>query len=85
VAPGDLQRLAEERLRLLDRVGIPVEENLGPQAVELSVVEVRTLLLGVCSPYAAPLNFATGTRFSTVIFRQCFRMRSISLSVAALK
>jgi hypothetical protein len=32
--PGDLQGLAEERLRLLDRIAVCVEENLCPQPVE---------------------------------------------------
>ena len=48
--PGDLQGLAEERLRLLDRIAVPVEENLGPQPVQLGIVEVLALLLG--APYA---------------------------------
>src|SRR5437667_6938813 len=37
--PGDLQGLAEERLRLLDRIAVDVEENLGPQPVQLGLVE----------------------------------------------
>src|SRR5439155_19875190 len=28
--PGNLQGLAEERLRLLDRIAVGIEENLGP-------------------------------------------------------
>src|SRR5438034_2369755 len=45
--PGDLQGLAEERLRLLDRVAVHVEENLGPQPVQLGVVVVLALLPGL--------------------------------------
>jgi len=45
--PGDLQGLAEERLRLLDRIPVHVEENLGPQPVELGIVVVLSLLLGL--------------------------------------
>jgi hypothetical protein len=45
-SPGDLQGLAEERLRLLDRIAVGVEENLCPQPVELGIVEVLSLLLG---------------------------------------
>src|SRR3990172_5456241 len=44
--PGDLQGLAEERLRLLDRIAVGVEKNLCPQPVELSIVVVLALLLG---------------------------------------
>src|SRR5436190_21667061 len=45
--PGDLQGLVEERLRLLDRIAVHVEENLGPQPVELGIVPVLSLLLGL--------------------------------------
>ena len=45
--PGDLQGLAEERLRRLDRIPVHVEENLGPQPVQLGIVEVLSLLLGL--------------------------------------
>jgi hypothetical protein len=38
--PCDLQGSAEERFRLLDRIPVCVEENLGPQPVELGIVEV---------------------------------------------
>jgi len=38
--PGDLERLAEERIRFLERVPFHNEENLGPQPVELGIVEV---------------------------------------------
>jgi hypothetical protein len=49
--PGDLQGLAEERLRLFDRVPVPVEENLGPQSVELGVVVMTPLrALIPCAP-----------------------------------
>src|SRR6202158_1173091 len=44
--PGDLQGLAEERLRLLDRIPVRVEENLGSQPVELGIVVVLALALG---------------------------------------
>src|SRR5207249_10775922 len=44
--PGDLQRLAEERLRLLDRMLVRVEENLCPQPVEIGVVVVLSLSFG---------------------------------------
>jgi hypothetical protein len=44
--PGDLQGLAEERLHLLDRIAVGVEENLCSQPVELGIVEVLSLLLG---------------------------------------
>ena len=43
----DLQGLAQERLRFLDRIAVHVEENLGPQPVELRIVEVLSLLLGL--------------------------------------
>ena len=45
--PGDLQGLVEERLRLLDRIAVQVEENLCAQPVELGIVGVLPLLLGV--------------------------------------
>src|SRR5439155_10695148 len=44
--PGDLQGVAEERLRLLDRIPVHVEENLCSQPVELGIVVVLSLLLG---------------------------------------
>ena len=47
LAPGDLQRLIEERLRLLDGIAVHVEENLGPQPVQLGIVVVLALLLGL--------------------------------------
>jgi hypothetical protein len=47
LAPCDPQGLAEERLRLLDRIPVCVEENLGPQPVELGIAEVLSLLLGL--------------------------------------
>jgi hypothetical protein len=43
----DLQRLVAKRLRLLDRSGVHVGENLCPQPVELGIVVVLSLLLGL--------------------------------------
>src|SRR6266480_3958746 len=45
--PGDLEGLAQERLRLLDRIPVGVEENLRAQPVELGIVVVLSLLLGL--------------------------------------
>jgi len=45
---GDLQGLAEERLRLRGGIAVQVEENFGVQPVELGIVEVLSLLLGLC-------------------------------------
>ncbi len=39
--------MAEERLRLLDRISVLVEENLCPQPVELGIGVVLSLLLGL--------------------------------------
>ena len=44
---GDLQGLAEERLRLRDRIAVDVEENLCPQPVDLGIVVVLSRLLGL--------------------------------------
>jgi len=44
---GDLQGLAQERLRLLDRIAVHVQKNLGPQPVQLGIVEALSLLLGL--------------------------------------
>src|SRR5271157_1229456 len=43
----NLDRLAEKRLRLRGGIAVFVEENLGPQPVELGIPEVLSLLLGL--------------------------------------
>src|SRR4029077_1549204 len=48
--PGDLQGLIEERLRLVDRIAVHVEENLRPQPVQIGIVVVLSLLLGLREP-----------------------------------